>query len=363
MKYEKRKSKHQIEAMSCVAEFYGLEALLIEVHKKHEPFKKSHERLIRDIKEYKELYVEKLADAIYDYSVMVCYGEMRHAKNHSTHYSKHISQTLNRGASYLESLEYNPTDILNLAEKSFSNDVEWGGAYGGEKWRLIANRVNLRPYLTNQIFCDMCFSLSHNNSPYLDKSSANIFCMNSRNEYKELLDIKFSNSTGQIIRIGLEFGGERFSKLVYRAIQLGVTDVTMYKWEHYKGNNKYYTHAEDLLLDYEKIEWGNERLPNELIQHRVKLKYPLNSIKDNPFIVGDKRFISGQRVIYNNPRDRIKNIPMKVIGQEDSFIICSTNNKYINNFSYYLIIKNRNWKFFIERNEFLINVKFDNIEN
>jgi hypothetical protein len=249
-----------IDALECVKEFYVIEALYTAVNKKTQYGIRSQERLLDDISELRNEYNSKFASAIYDYTVMVVYGEMRHGREKACHYNPKVTQESCRIDSYREALSYLPKSVLQAAVVAF--DAYWNDAYyGGVKWLRIASTVlKLYGNVPNNTFCDACISLSHNASPYLDKANTNIFYIKDKGLYKDYLDFKrdqkdtnwfISRSTYQL--------GDRLIKLLVRAENLKFLDLRfdICIFDHERQN-------EWFILNYKPQEWGRHFLSSEL---------------------------------------------------------------------------------------------------
>jgi len=251
-------------ALIAATEFYVLEALHVAVAEKTEFGKYSAEKLLDDILEFKQRFVRKLSQALFDYTVSVVYGEMRHAYIRAYYYYPSIDSAWDRKQAYNKSRNYEPYSVLNAAVKQF--DVKWVSGYGGSAWKNIAKSVLLRPKLPDHVFCDMCFSLSHNNAPYLDKDQSDIFYLSSPTKYVTFLDIKFSNvQPEQLIVDYCNAVGYYLRKLIYRAMTLGFVPyrpIYIGMFETYKMAQAGVTEA--FILNYKPIEWGSELFDDKL---------------------------------------------------------------------------------------------------
>lgn len=251
-------------ALVAATEFYVLEALHVAVAEKTEFGKHSAEKLLDDILEFKQRFVRKLSQALFDYTVSVVYGEMRHAYTKANYYYPSIDSAWDRKQAYNKSQNYEPYSVLNAAVKQF--DVEWAGGYGGSAWKNIAKSVLLRPKLPDQVFCDMCFSLSHNNAPYLDKDQSNIFYLYSSTKYVAFLDIKFSNvQPEQLILNYCHAVGYYLRKLIYRAMTLWFVPYSpIYFGMSETCEMTQADVTEAFILNYKPIEWGSKLFDDEL---------------------------------------------------------------------------------------------------
>ena len=109
-----------VDAIYCAKEFYTLESLHYVVSQRTEFGRKSAEKLLADIEEFKARYTEKLANMLFDYSAMVVFGEMRHSKT-NVHGLMWIFQWVVLVQIHIEvATEYNPYDILRAGEKLFA---------------------------------------------------------------------------------------------------------------------------------------------------------------------------------------------------------------------------------------------------
>jgi hypothetical protein len=272
-----------IDAIFCIKNFYTLESLKLVVDMNLNYASKAQERLLRDIIDYEARYISNLKRALYDYTALVAFGEMRHAYDKSTYLNPDVPEGGGRNTSYKVATQYNPTSILIAGEKLFSK--RWSGSYGGEKWRNICNRVLLKDKINDAVYIDMCFSLTHNCSPYLDKSESNIFRIWNVSEYKRTLDFKFNEiNPMKVISFCSIYAGKHLKKLVTRAIILGIVP----EWVQ-ENVNSYYDkkqwNAEDYILNYQGLEWGNEWMQDKPIEHRRSLECePFELIPKNAFL-------------------------------------------------------------------------------
>jgi hypothetical protein len=248
-----------IDALFCAREYYTLESLSVVVMMGAKYGMKSHERLVNDILDFKQEYATKLAKAIFDYTVLVVYGEMRHGYSKSSHYHPDIPKNEGRYGAYQLARKYEPYSILRVGKELFSKS--WGASFGGEKWARIAEKVLLRPIIVDAVFCDMCFSLSHNSAPYFDKYQSDIFYINHSGEYKKFLDLKFQGDILAVIQDSSLYVGFKLKQLLERARNLGFLP-PHYQFKSSKNSEK----AEEYILSYEHIRWGTTVLPNELIE-------------------------------------------------------------------------------------------------
>jgi len=242
-----------------VQEFYALEAisamLFVNNHNNFEPMKHSHSRWYRDFNTFRDEYIRRFANAIFDYTVLVVAGELRHCTSKASHYIYgYYNGECERNDVYNDCKGYNPRDVLAAGIRMFDTAfVEWGRAFGGDKWYQIAKAGLLKDKVSDCIFVDHCVDLSHNNSVYFDKS-AGIFYLDSRSHYKNFLDFKRSCEPQTLIQ---ERQGYQFSSLLKRAFTLNIIEEQTIDIQIFPTQ----TETETRLLAYQPIAWGDKRLP------------------------------------------------------------------------------------------------------
>lgn len=252
------------DALLVAKEFYSLESLRYLVDSKALFGMKSHEKLVKDIDDFHMEFTSRLATMFFDYTALVVYGEMRHGENQASHYNPELDNCKGKGRSnsYGAAKEYNPVSILKAGESLFDpNTVSWPSGYGGGRWHNISKCGSKRS-LPENIYCDMCFSLSHNSSPYVDKSETDIFKLCDRDYYKSFLDFKFENKNPEeiLVRINYENGfGKILLLLLKRAINLGFIN------ELNLCTSSKIQETEEFIMNYHPIEWGNRILSNKII--------------------------------------------------------------------------------------------------
>lgn len=266
-----------VEATLAVSSFYMLEALYTIVGNNMQFGMKSHERLYDDIIEYRNDFMPKLADALYDYTVMVVFGEMRHSKCHASHYIEDIpTSDMDRTYAFELAKDYDPINILETATILFDPArVRWESSYGGYKWLLIAQHALRRGKINDIIFCDTCFSLSHNTNPYLDKSQTNIFKIFDPEKYKNFLDYKFKHTPNDVVMHFSRYVGYRLKKLIFRAVNLGFLPDFYIRF-----SKEFADWVEYLIFNYTPIKWGEKIISKKLYETH-------NFIEDDDFCEED----------------------------------------------------------------------------
>lgn len=251
-----------IEVSFVVSEFYGIS--LVDALKAVDPFLKSHEKWERDFRSYKEAYVKNLARAVFDYTVLACAGEARHARACTGYYNPYIPQGGGRGSAMEYAKRYEPYSVLRACYRLF-NELDWGSNYGGEAWARIAHAGLQYGKWDDVTFIDHCVDLSHNSSPYFDKCQAGIFEMCSSSRYEELLDMKRSYAPEDLIYE--LFLSTKLQALIERACNLGILPEFMRAFrERSKSTQADIDYCVKLVLEYSPVSWGEAILPDEIVE-------------------------------------------------------------------------------------------------
>lgn len=233
-----------------VKEFYGILSLeTFTLSPNFEEFKHSHQKWYEDFINYKNVYATKFAAMIYDYTVKVVAGEMRHARRHGTIYCPTFEAGQDRDDIYYDIEYYNPNEILKAGEKIFSCD--WDNGYGGVKWAMIAHAGLLYKKIDTISFIDHTVDLSHNNSVYFDKG-AGMFELQDTNNYMAILNNKRDEPPCVVLQ---DIFSVTLSRLIDRAIVLGIVPHYI---PHCESNIK-----ENILLkmlEYAPIVYKNKPL-------------------------------------------------------------------------------------------------------
>lgn len=191
---EERDWEDRVDINHVVGIFYSLELLYSLTLKNYTPFMPSHEKLLDDIKKYRNIWIKKLAQIIYDYIVVVVGAELRHSYGCSEYYHPKFFgggwlKNMSRNECF-ENRTFAPDSILRLGENLFDkNKNSWRSGFGGEKWCNIAKAGLMHGETPDVIFIDHAVDLSHNNSVFFDKGGGIVYCY--IEEYKEMLDRKF----------------------------------------------------------------------------------------------------------------------------------------------------------------------------
>lgn len=252
------------EILSCVREFYTLEA--INTLQRAEPFKHSHQKWLQDFNAYRETYAAQFAQAIFDYTAMVVYGEMRHGRKRASHYNPNVVGGSGRVYAYENALSYTPESIFLAGIPLF--ECEWEHDYGGKKWIPIARAGLMFDRLGTFGFIDHCVDLSHNSGPYFNKPDTHIFSFYSGKNpdhdfavgrYTRYLSHKTNTAylPGLITVVSATLRG-----LIRRGSSLGIlhpslTKMTFARHAHQKSIN--------FIRDYSPKVWGSVALKDNLV--------------------------------------------------------------------------------------------------
>lgn len=252
------------EIGGAVNEFYcimAIDAILVK-DGNLEPFKHSHDRWYSDYVEYRQMYIDKLESAIFDYTVTVVGGELRHGYQRAEYYSPAISQDTSRSYVYNnEVILYDPDSLLRLAVANFE-EGEWAPGYGGAAWGAIARAGLMRKQLGKIGFIDHCVDLSHNNSIYFDKEDSMIFWLQSSGRYKRFLDKKRRDEPEELLATtGMS---QRLCSLVCRGMVLGILPEMELLVGVSAPNLVEIDESVKFILGRDPIEWGSTIISSKL---------------------------------------------------------------------------------------------------
>ena len=271
-----------IDVGSLIRSFYTLESLNIyttqcrySVH--------SHNKWENDVKELYNDFTAKLARLLYDYTVLVVAGEMRHCTARATHmvgcdFIKPRDWSRSRESAYTDATAYSSNSILRAGGTLFDESiVQWQGGYGGDKWRIIAEAGLLYGKVSDLIFIDHCVDLTHNGSIYFDKEAGLLRLKTPIKDYLRYLDFKREATPYEVIQDFLEMDENfvymptKVTQLIKRGIVLGIIpDIKFYveptpsleqndvrlNWEDENGNPIFPC----------AVEWGTETISTVLYE-------------------------------------------------------------------------------------------------
>jgi hypothetical protein len=249
-----------MDATPVIKDFYMLEAVGLIV--KPMQFKHSHERWLRDFNNLRNKFIDNLEQAIWDYTVLVSAGEMRHAKTKAVAYNPNLpySGSHNRDTCFKGVVNFDPKSLLASCDYVF-NKVQWkSSGYGGPKWGAIAQAAIFRDKWKNKVlFIDHCVDLTHNGNVYFDKEESNIFKLREPNEYKRFLDFKRDCVRPQDL-LQCYKCSSLIADFIERAEAVGLT-TNRFCWKRDTDFFRNYDTRE--VLSYKPIEWGTRVLTFE----------------------------------------------------------------------------------------------------
>lgn len=237
-----------LHILSVVSEFYALQSLeaLILQTGKFEQFRHSHEKWEMDFRAYQNAYNSKLANAINDYTLVVCAGEARHAWRHANFASHAFPHTEDRSESYRKCTRFSYDFIKESVNLIFDNNNPWEGGYGGRKWGTIAKSLNYYHKIPDVVYIDHTVDLSHNNSVFFDKG-ADIFT-GCGDTYQDFLDYKRYESPKSVLS-GIH--AKEVFQLIDRAIVLQLIPAIPFGYSQKKSEEV------TKLFHYHPISWGS----------------------------------------------------------------------------------------------------------
>lgn len=268
----------QMKVFQLIREFYALEAMSVMAHPI--PFNHGHDKWVEEFNEFKSAFVNQLAKAMFDYMVLVCLGEARHAKNKCDYdiaIFENLPGSFARNDCYA-CPHFEPRNLLltfaELFEESWTGD-RWADGYGGNAWADIAKGALLYYTMSPEVFIDHAVDLSHNNGVFFNKKNY-IFVLNSdENDVKTFLDFKRKAIPEAVWALCKNCVSYETQKLYERAINLGViTKLTNEKLEEVytetygisKSPEIWNDDTVDKLMSYIPIKWGTTRLyPSDII--------------------------------------------------------------------------------------------------
>jgi len=241
-----------VDAIYAATTFYALQAIKVLLSSA-EFGRHSAEKLEYDVLEYERQFINKLSTMLFDYSAMVVFGEMRHAQRQCDVYIQDVPQCRERSKSYSEAINYDPYSILHAGIKQF--DRAWSHSFGGRPWQMISKISAQRNNMNDILYCDTCFSLSHNTSPYLNKYETKIFKISDVGDYKDFLDSKFIYTPETLLDIIQRKFCYTIFKFVERLKNLGFTKIQLIDYSDNRADK-----TESKILSYVPVNWGNKIL-------------------------------------------------------------------------------------------------------
>lgn len=257
-----------MDIMNLVEEFYQVQAIeaFMAMNGTFVPFKHSHEKWMADFTQFKQEFYARLGRAIYDYTVLLCAGELRYAHSQADYGFEWYTSHRDRSEIWYLCTRYSDREIIRASLIGFNPEtVHWDSSFGGEKWYKIAKAGNMYHKVPMEVFIDHCVDLSHNSSCYFDKG-AEIFNLRSQSLYLEFLTKKrYAEDPQELFTVPK---GERFFKLALRAKTLGLIKwdfIPQVAYHPYLRRTKLGWSDEEELFSRHYIDWGTETINTELV--------------------------------------------------------------------------------------------------
>lgn len=257
------------DLFAAITSFYMLEELESVIPAS---FDKKLERIRFDVENYREEFNETLANMLFDYLALICWGEARYCKESMEYWSPNIKRESgafnSRSGSYSKALDYDPKLFLPKVEK-INTSTQWSsGPYGGERWGRLAKLAGLYYKLNHKVFIDQVVNVSHNGGLAFNKG---VILFQQNYTYEVFLDFKarvaslFAESPyefyilnrppGHYSCLNHPYSLEVYSKvysLLERAVVLGLLDEV---GGHISITNNKYCSTD---LKYSPVKWGSE---------------------------------------------------------------------------------------------------------
>lgn len=268
-------SNTQIHVFQGILEFYALES--ISAMAKTIPFRHSHEKWLKEFTEFKNKFDSQFANAFFDYTVLACLGEARHAENASNYEIKGFpsGDECARRDIYL-CPHFEPKSALQTCASLYSHHDDWKPQYGGQPWEDIA-KGGLYYFSDNpSVFVDYMVDLSHNNGVFFNKNN-HIFRLYT-DEYviRDFLNMKRYQTPETVYDYCSDSCSLETIRLCKRAITLGIIGFTFHRAVGYVKPNyndttlkgDYEDSNLNAIMNYVPIKWGTSVLsPSDIINH------------------------------------------------------------------------------------------------
>ena len=261
-----------------IVNFYALEGMKAEMLKVNKKFLfvKSFERLWTDIEEYSSKYNRKLAQLLFDHTVLCVQTELRHAKQQCHYYiPNYFGDAWYKNytdimcfASYI----FNPIETLKAGEELFDEGCyTWNYEYGGDNWWEISHAGLMFHQVPNVVFIDHVVDLSHNNDFYLMKETG-LFLHTPRVDrypYETMLNTKRYECLDLFCDEYVSFFCRDVLNFYRRFLYImGIDDPDM------QGSIQLCLSKRDVIcegsiqaiFDYKPIKWGNQHVEIENLQ-------------------------------------------------------------------------------------------------
>lgn len=271
-------SNTQIHVFQGILEFYALES--ISAMAKTIPFRHSHEKWLREFTEFKNKFNSQFANAFFDYTVLACLGEARHAGYSSNYEIKGFPSSENsaRRDIYL-CPHFEPKSALQTCASLYSHHNDWKPQYGGEPWECIA-KGGLYYFSDNpSVFIDYMVDLSHNNGVFFNKHNHIFRLYTDEHIIKEFLSMKRYHAPEMVYDYCSGSCSLETVHFYKRAINLGiikfiqVSPLVSASWTKPSIRDRtvegdYEDSNLNAIMNYVPIKWGASVLsPSDIINH------------------------------------------------------------------------------------------------
>lgn len=229
---------------ACI-DFYAMQVIDIE----HNVEGVKYKRFVK----FKSTFTKQLAQAMEDYLVLACAGEMRHGRHKCDMCYSSFPSGGSRSNVWGDIVRFEPKHIMNMAATLFQ-DYKWESGYGGKKWGQCAQAYverHTKEHIMQKdtVFVDHCFDLQHNNGTVFNKG-CDIF---RDTGIGYLLDVKLDHVEGVFNSFAVS------PIIVLHMVELGV---------EYSGTFIKSSHPMDEVINYKPIKWGNLKMDDTLVYGR-----------------------------------------------------------------------------------------------
>ena len=253
-----------VDVYELVCEFYIIKQ--IEADMEIDEFKKSHANWENKFNTYKHDFINVFHQMIFDYTMLACAGELRHAKTCSNKSHPDIPSACSRGVAMVTAKTFTQESLEKCMLDLFGPMNEWKNGYGGEAWYKIASVLPMASKLPKDVWLDHCVDLAHNNGSYFNKTSANIFHYNYSSDLQSFLDWKRNGVVWDYKRLSCS---SFLSAIVLQAQQLKIIpDFNLYINKH---NTSLLVPAlfVRIVTAYIPIKWGQKELHNNYQEAQI----------------------------------------------------------------------------------------------
>lgn len=300
--------------LNILAIFYSLNGILSIIEKEFFNFQHSVEKLRVDMREYYNYICDILAQMIYEYTYLACFGELRYMQSKIDQenvqiLSKRFKNNTRDRITYVKycfnAYNYSKSSIERVSEFLFKN-FNWDDSFGGMAWYYIIKLIKLYGVMPNEIFIDHCVDIEHNTGSYLNKGCG-IFSRNFE-QVSSLLDDKrtqtpiyFINNYYDELDIKTIKFVERFISIINGVLNKKATDKRARDFLKSINFNEY----EFRELNFKKPK-GNYNKQSNFEIYKISLFHPHSFGEEN---MAD--FITVRIFSYKNDEEIIKDIPLK----------------------------------------------------